>query len=117
MTPPGKVDYKRIKHEFGDTRYRRILYRLEATSRFREFMPAVIREPLVPGETNPQIKVISEEVNRLGPQQRPAARTRDSLCHTNVRVDPQKDRRQASELARWRWPSCLPEPPVVRERP
>lgn len=71
MAPSGKVDYMRIKHEFGDTRYRRILYRLEATSRFREFMPPAIREPLVAGETNPQIKVVSDEVTGWVPNSAP----------------------------------------------
>ena len=61
MNPPGLVRYRRIEHEFGDTRYRRVLYRLEATTRFREFMPPAIRAPLVDGETNPQLKVISDE--------------------------------------------------------
>lgn len=32
----------RKPHEFGDTRYRRIEYRLDATTRFREYMPASI---------------------------------------------------------------------------
>ena len=61
MNPPGSVAYRSIRHEFGDTRYRRVLYRLEATTRFREFMPPAIRAPLVDGETNPQLKVISDE--------------------------------------------------------
>lgn len=62
IAPPGRVDFRGVPHEFGDTRYRRVLYRLEATTRFREFMPPAIREPLVAGETNPQLKVISDEV-------------------------------------------------------
>ena len=71
MSPPGRSDYVRIKHEFGDTKYRRVLYRLEATSRFREFMPAAVREPLVSGETNPQIKVISDEATGWIPNSAP----------------------------------------------
>lgn len=61
MSPSGMLPYRAIKHEFGDTRYRRVLYRLEATTRFREFMPPAIRAPLVDGETNSQLKVISDE--------------------------------------------------------
>lgn len=31
-------------HAFGDTRYRRVTYRMEAPTRFREFMPSTIRQ-------------------------------------------------------------------------
>lgn len=35
-----RMDLKAVKrHEFGDTRYRRIEYRLKATSRYREYLP------------------------------------------------------------------------------
>ncbi len=71
MTPPGQVAFTRIKHEFGDTMYRRIRYRIEASSRFREFMPPAIREPLAPGETNPQIKVVSDEIVQWIPNSAP----------------------------------------------
>jgi len=41
-------------HAFGDTRYRRVTYRLEAPTRFREFMPPAIRQ-------NPELmKVVSD---------------------------------------------------------
>lgn len=61
VAPPGRVNFRSVAHEFGDTRYRLVRYRLEATTRFREFMPPAIRDPLVPGETNPQLKVLSDE--------------------------------------------------------
>jgi hypothetical protein len=38
------------QHEFGDTRYRRVEYRLEATTRFREFLPELILTEEVNGE-------------------------------------------------------------------
>lgn len=35
-----------VKHEFGDTKYRKLLYRLTGTSRFREyFPPEITRDP------------------------------------------------------------------------
>ena len=34
---------KKVFHEFGDTRYRRVSYRMEGTTRHREFMPPDIR--------------------------------------------------------------------------
>ncbi len=45
------------RHEFGDTRYRRITYHAEATTRFREYMPEAIKA--VPD--NAAIKVVSDE--------------------------------------------------------
>ncbi|MEP6921026.1 MAG: hypothetical protein ABI967_07865 [bacterium] len=60
-----KEQLKRKVHEFHDTRYRRIEYWLEATTKFREFMPAdVLTEP---GDDGPQptetnIKVVGEKV-------------------------------------------------------
>jgi hypothetical protein len=61
VAPPGRVAFRSLRHEFGDTRYRRVLYRLEATSRFREFMPPAIRNAGGDAETNPLIKVLSDE--------------------------------------------------------
>jgi hypothetical protein len=52
-------------HEFNDTRYRRIEYWLEATTRFREFMPATVLTKQVGVETVPtdeHIKVIGEKI-------------------------------------------------------
>lgn len=42
------------RHEFGDTKFRRIEYRLRATTRFREYLPEAIYEQ-------------REQVTRLGP--------------------------------------------------
>ena len=61
MAPPGRIAFRGLRHEFGDTRYRRVLYRLEATTRFREFMPPAIRNAGGDTETNPLIKVISDD--------------------------------------------------------
>lgn len=44
------------RHEFGDTRYRRVTYHAEATTRFREYMPEAIKA--VPD--NAAIKVVSD---------------------------------------------------------
>lgn len=57
-------EFARQRHEYGDTRYRRVLYRMEATSRFREFMPPAIRNAGGPDGTNDQIKVVSDEAVR-----------------------------------------------------
>jgi hypothetical protein len=54
-------------HEFHDTRYRRIKYWLEATTKFREFLPAKLLTETVNGETKPtedKIRVIGTEVTR-----------------------------------------------------
>jgi hypothetical protein len=45
-------------HEFHDTRYRRIEYWLEATTKFREYMPAGILTELVAGDPTPTEKNI-----------------------------------------------------------
>ncbi len=52
-------------HEFGDTRYRRIEYRLEATSRFREFLPADVLTQTVNGDVVPTDERIKVEGPRL----------------------------------------------------
>lgn len=52
-------------HEFEDTRYRRIQYWLEATTRFREYMPPDILTESINGDvqfSDKQIKVIGERV-------------------------------------------------------
>jgi hypothetical protein len=54
---PGLVD--KI-HEFGDTRYRRVNYWLDATTKFREYMPAAVLTKSVKGDiaySDEQIKV------------------------------------------------------------
>jgi hypothetical protein len=48
---------KRV-HEFNDTRYRRIEYWLDATTKFREFMPANVLTELVNGTPEPTDKNI-----------------------------------------------------------
>ncbi len=53
------------RHEFHDTRYRRIQYRLDATTRFREYMPkSVLTEPSSNGPvpTDKNIKVTGPEL-------------------------------------------------------
>ena len=51
-------------HEFNDTRYRRIEYRVEATTRFREYMPAaLLTDPNDADKTTDKhIKISSERV-------------------------------------------------------
>lgn len=61
-------------HEFHDTRYRRIEYWLEATTRFREYMPPKVLTKQVGGEavpTDEKIKVIGERVTRWIPSSAP----------------------------------------------
>ncbi|MEM6743167.1 MAG: hypothetical protein AAF676_05460 [Pseudomonadota bacterium] len=41
--PTGTLSFS-LRQEFGDTRYRRVVYRMDATSRYREFMPEAVRE-------------------------------------------------------------------------
>lgn len=46
--PPGRRTWtmrQPVAHEFGDTRYRRIGYRLTATTRFAQFMPPALQDP------------------------------------------------------------------------
>ncbi|NYT63794.1 hypothetical protein H0A66_15860 [Alcaligenaceae bacterium] len=55
QVPGGSTDRARgDRHEFGDTKFRLIRYRLRATTRFREYLPAALYEQ-------------SENVTRLGP--------------------------------------------------
>lgn len=52
-------------HEFEDTRYRRIVYWLEATTRFREYMPPDVLTEIVDGDrtiTDRNIKVLGKPV-------------------------------------------------------
>lgn len=55
--PDGRWAQRSALHDFPDTRYRRVLYRLEATTRFREYMPPALRAA---AEGAP-LKVVSEE--------------------------------------------------------
>ncbi len=62
---PGDDRLKPKRHEFHDTRYRRIEYFLEATSRFREYMPKdVLTKPSANGPvpTDEKIKVIGPKL-------------------------------------------------------
>lgn len=61
-------------HELNDTRYRRIEYRLEATTRFREFMPQLILTAMQDGnlvETDQRIKVAGPTVVNWIPNSSP----------------------------------------------
>jgi len=61
-------------HELGDTRYRRIEYWLEATTSFREYMPASVLTTKVDGEpvpTDENIKVVGERVRTWVPSSAP----------------------------------------------
>ena len=57
-------------HEFHDTRYRRIEYWLEATTKFREFMPVSLLTEVVGGvtqQTEANIKVVGPKVRTWVP--------------------------------------------------
>lgn len=62
----GKSDHTITRqHEFGDTRYRRVEYWLEATTRFREFLPTsllTVPGPDGPVPTEARINVIGDRV-------------------------------------------------------
>jgi hypothetical protein len=61
-------------HEFHDTRYRRIEYRLDATTRFREYMPPKVLTKTENGETvvtDERIKVTGERVRSWIPSSAP----------------------------------------------
>jgi len=64
----GRIFHDRLgkkMHEFHDTRYRRIEYWIEATTKFREFMPASLLTEVVGGATQPteeNIKVVGPKV-------------------------------------------------------
>jgi len=59
VAPPGRRQWLRqpVTHEFGDTRYRRVGYRLTGTTRFTKFMPPPLQEP----EYTDDLTVISDE--------------------------------------------------------
>lgn len=56
---------KQKVHEFHDTRYRRIKYWLEATTKFREFLPASLLTETVDTETKPT----EDHIKVTGPEQ------------------------------------------------
>jgi len=61
-------------HEFHDTRYRRIEYWLEATTKFREFMPAKLLTETVGGVTQPteeNIRIVGAKVRTWIPNSAP----------------------------------------------
>ena len=61
-------------HEFNDTRYRRIEYWLDATTKFREFMPANLLTEVVNGQTqttDKHIKVTGKKVRTWIPSSAP----------------------------------------------
>ena len=61
-------------HEFHDTRYRRIEYWMDATTKFREFLPASVLTNVVAGETVPtdeNIKVTGNTVRTWIPSSAP----------------------------------------------
>lgn len=71
QNPRGTI---RKFHELNDTRYRRIEYRLEATTRFREYMPTDLLTKVVAGapvETDDNIKVAGPPVVNWIPSSSP----------------------------------------------
>jgi hypothetical protein len=61
-------------HEFNDTRYRRVEYQLEATTKFREFMPVNLLTEVVNGQSQPtdkHIKVTGPKVRTWIPSSAP----------------------------------------------
>lgn len=65
----GRLVHDRLPrkmHEFHDTRYRRIEYWIEATTKFREFMPASLLTEVVGGERQPT----EENIKVVGPRNR-----------------------------------------------
>jgi hypothetical protein len=56
---------KRKHHEFHDTRYRRIKYWLEGTTKFREFLPNTLLTKTVGSETEPT----EENIKVTGPEE------------------------------------------------
>jgi len=71
LNPRGTI---RKFHELNDTRYRRIEYRLEATTRFREYMPTEILTKIEGGarvEIDNNIKVVGPSVVNWIPNSSP----------------------------------------------
>ena len=59
-------------HEFNDTRYRRIEYWFDATTKFREFLPAsVLTEPVGGEPTDEHIKVVGPKLRTWIPSSAP----------------------------------------------
>lgn len=66
---PGD-DGSPLKHEFGDTKHRRVRYRLKGTTRFREYLPpALMREDARLTREGPEIEVsVPASARPLAPQ-------------------------------------------------
>ena len=65
---------QRKSHEFNDTRYRRIEYWFDATTKFREFMPPGVLTEVVDGKTAPtdrNIKVTGDKLRTWIPSSAP----------------------------------------------
>ena len=105
-------------HEFHDTRYRRIEYWLEATTKFREYMPASVLTTIEDGKTVPtdeQIKVLGERVTTWIPSSAPpAARRCCTSSRPSVGCAPRTE--GTRELAPRVGAACLPRPPLARFR-
>jgi len=70
VDPPGHRLWSQrrpVPHEFGDTRYRRVGYRLTATTRFTRFLPAILRDPARAND----LTVTSEEAIGFVPNSAP----------------------------------------------
>ncbi len=65
MAPQLMLSIEGKEHLFGDTRYRRVIYKIDATTRFREFMPSSI------SSDEKQLKVTSAEVRTWIPNAAP----------------------------------------------
>lgn len=54
----GRPSPEQVRHEFGDTKHRRVLYRLTGTTRFREyFHPALTADSAAITRTGPEVEV------------------------------------------------------------
>lgn len=59
------------KHEFGDTKYRKVHYYLKGTTRFREYFPAALfRDPVNRAENDGETDAekLKKRVHRIGPK-------------------------------------------------
>ena len=85
-------------HEFHDTRYRRIEYHFEATTKFREFMPASILTELVGGDAQPtdkNIKVSGKPLRTWIPSSAPPPAPevgRGAHLRAGANGDPERER-------------------------
>ena len=90
-------------HEFHDTRYRRIEYWFDATSRFREFLPGQLLTTLEGGErvpTDANIKVTGAAPGHVDSERRATAGPQGPVRRPDVRVAPRSRRaRDSFELA------------------